>query len=223
MNVSGLFRNLVGVADPEIILLRPLLKRDDVNIENLQALRHWCLSGSSDRLVGPMATSKMVLLGLLQRSDVGEPFDLLPTKYVSKFPPASFLKWRMLQNENGGDDVKDSKFLLDFPVSERYPPALTALAFKKKSVGHHDQFEKLILDAANFGDPLAMNLVGNQLLSVSNSTYWARGLEFIHASADAGFFLSCIRLEGIYRSGDFGIPIDHDKAEYYAAASSVAV
>lgn len=222
MNVSALFRNLLGLGDPEIIFLLPFIKRDQIDVDDVESLRTWCVSGLREHLIRPVAASKMALLGLLGKSDVGDPLDLLDDNYVKKFAPASFLKWRILQGDERSifffeDDLNH---FLSFPVAEKYPPALTAMALKRRDEGFHGEFEARIFEAADCGDPVAMNIAGNILLSSSDSSLWGRGLGMIRASADAGFFLSCVRLDGIYRSGSFGLPVDIEKADFYAAASA---
>jgi hypothetical protein len=218
MNIQKVFRQLVGVGDPELIFLAPLLPKESVGIEDVDALRRWCLIGLVDRPVSALATAKMVSLGLLDASDVGDPIEILSSADVEKFPPVSFLRWKMLENNVKAGTIADPGRLLDLAINERYPPALTTLAFEKMASGMHDEYMRLIEEAAVLGDPVAMNIVGDRLLSSDEPSACVRGIELIRAAADGGYFWACDKMEMIYRFGRYGVPIDLNKADHYAAA-----
>jgi hypothetical protein len=223
MRFSYLYRRLIGIADSEMIFLRPFLIEDQVDVDDVGALQQWCFSSVEKHEIKLLSIAKFTSLGVFNLAEMGDPVELLETSYVGSFAPAAFFKWKILESlgENDRHDDVDKELLLDFAVRERYPPALVSMAFNAKNSGQKHLFDQLIVDAAELGDPFAMNWVGSELLSSMDIAQRKRGLDFLESSAGAGFFLACVQLESIYRAGRFGVPVNVLKADSYAEASDV--
>jgi hypothetical protein len=223
MNLLRLFRGLIGIADPEILLLRPVLKMEILDTEDISALKDWCVSEASGYEFQTLAISKFTSLGIFDQSEMGGPVEMLDDHYANAYAPAAFFKWRMLESLDVERAIssRSHESYLDVAVKDKYPPALTSMAFREKESGREDSFEKRILEAADLGDPYALNWVGSKLLSAPEVDQRKRGFEFLEASANAGFFLACIQLERIYRYGAYGVSVDAQKADRYSAASDI--